>query len=157
MLGHPLMSLRRFSVFQSYASRLSKRICVRKWAWFEAMGLTLLTMKIASGGALAAVFFASSAQAADADPACTPDPFTLEAIVRAATVGIAAWTKEVRHSSRAALLRSRGSLEIWSSCFWQCSRGRQCWSGVSGRRTQRRSSGSSGGSGGAWPSYIDHI
>ena len=99
------MSLWRFSVFQSYASRLSKHVAIRKGAWFEAMGLTLLTMKIVSGGALAAVFFASSAQAADADPECTPDPFTLEAIVRAATVGIAAWTKQVRRSSRAALVR----------------------------------------------------
>ena len=102
------MSLWRFSVFQSNASRLSKHVYVQKWAWFEAMGLTLLTMKIASGGALAAVFFASSAKAADVDPACAPDPFTLAAIVQAATVGIAAWTKQVRRSSRAALVRSRG-------------------------------------------------
>ena len=155
--GHPLVSLWRFSVFQSNASRLSKHVAIRKGAWFEAMGLTLLTMKIVSGGALAAVFFASSAQAADADPACTPDPFTLEAIVRAATVGIAAWTKQVRCGSRAVLVRSRGWLEILSSCFWQCCSGRQCWSGVSGRRTRRRSSGSSGGSGGAFTSYIYFI
>ena len=133
--GHPLVSLRRFGLFRSYASRLSRHVGARKWAWFEAMGLTLLTMKIASGGALAAVFFASTAQAADADPECTPDPFTLAAIVRAATVGIAAWTKQVRRSSCAALVRSRGSLGISSSCCWHYYRGRRCWSGVIGRRT----------------------
>ena len=110
------MSLWRFSVFQSYASRLSRHVGVREWAWFEAMGLTLLTMKIVSGEALAAVFFASGAQAADADPACTPDPFTLGAIVQAATVGIVAWTEQVRGRSCAALMRSRGLLVISSSC-----------------------------------------
>ena len=52
------------------------------------MGLTLLAMKIVSGGALAAVFFSGSAQAADADPACTPDLFTLAAIVQTATVSL---------------------------------------------------------------------
>ena len=59
----------------------------------------LLTMAIVSGGALAAVFFASSAQPADADPACSPDPFTLAAIIQAATVGLAAWTQEMLRRS----------------------------------------------------------
>ena len=101
----------------------------------EATGLTLLAMKILGGGAMAAVFFASSAQAADADPECTPDPFTLAAIVQTATVGLVARTQEFRGSSRAVLVRSLVSLGFSSpKCWPSCSR-RRYWSGFTGPTT----------------------